>query len=104
MQIKIDINEYLKDNVFNLDKITYNNKKVLTMNKTEIKKICNDYKFGEFLTTSKNQIKLNKTQKKLGIKTIGVAMLPFIDTNKTNINNIISNDIIEYLYNLDLLP
>ena len=83
MQIKIDINEYLKDNVFNLDNITYNNKKVLTMNKTEIKKICNDYNFGEFLHTSKNQIKINKTEKKLGIKTIGVAMLPFIDTNKT---------------------
>ena len=101
MQIKIDINEYLKDNVFNLDNIIYNNKKVLTMNKTEIKKICNDYNFGEFLTTSKNQIKLNKTEKKLGIKTIGVAMLPFIDTNKTNINNIINNDIIKYLYKLN---
>ena len=46
MNIKIDINEYLKNNVFNLDNITYDNKKVLTMNKTQIKKICNDYNFG----------------------------------------------------------
>ena len=39
MNIKIDINDYLKNNVFNLDNVTHNNKKVLTMNKTEIK-IC----------------------------------------------------------------
>ena len=95
--IKLDINKYLTSKTFNLDNVTYNNIKVLDMNKAQLKRICNDYGFSSFLSNSNSQLKLSKNLKELNIHTIGISVLPHSLFNKEFDNNKLSKDIINYL-------
>ena len=58
--IKFDISNYLESKTFNIDNVMYKGKKVLSMNKAELTRLCKDFNFTTFLTTSFSQNKLNK--------------------------------------------
>ena len=49
--IKFDISDYLESKTFNIDNVTYKGKKVLSMNKAELTRLCKDFNFTTFLTT-----------------------------------------------------
>ena len=95
--IKLDINKYLTSKTFNIDNVTYNNIKVLDMNKAQLKRICKDYGFTSFLSNSNSQLKLSKNLKELNIHTIGISVLPHSLFNKEFDNSMLSKDIINYL-------
>ena len=101
--IKLDINKYLTSKTFNIDNVTYYDKKtskhikVLDMNKAELKRVCNDYGFNTFLSNSNSQLKLSKNLKELNVHTIGISLLPHSLFNKEFNNNMLSKDIINYL-------
>jgi hypothetical protein len=101
--IKLDINKYLTSKTFNIDNVNYYDTKenryikVLSMNKAQLKRICNSYGFTSFLSTSNSQLKLSKNLKELNIHTIGMSFLPHSLFNKEFDNNKLSKDIINYL-------
>ena len=101
--IKLDINKYLTSKTFNLDNVNYYDTKenryikVLSMNKAQLKRICNSYGFTSFLSTSNSQLKLSKNLKELNVHTIGMSFLPHSLFNKEFDNNKLSKDIINYL-------
>jgi len=78
---KIDINDILQSQTWDLISKTYGDTPVLEMNLRQLEQICRAYGFTKFLTESKGQAKLAKTEKKLGILTVGVALAPYTLAN-----------------------
>ena len=95
--IKFDISNYLESKTFNIDNVTYKDKKVLSMNKAELTRLCKDFNFTTFLTTSFSQNKLNKGFKKYNHFKIGISLAPYeIFSKEFNINKW-NKDILNYL-------
>ena len=74
---KIDINDILQSKTWDLISKTYGDTPVLEMNLRQLEQVCRAYGFTKFLTESKGQAKLAKTEKKLGILTVGVSLAPY---------------------------
>jgi len=72
--MKIDINHILSSQVWYLDDKTWGDHRVLDMNLRQLGDVCREFGFTKFLTESSGQAKLAKTQKKLGILTVGSSL------------------------------
>jgi hypothetical protein len=72
-----DINDILSAQVWDIFNKTYDGVRVLDMNLRQLEQICRAYGFTKFLTESKGQAKLAKTEKELGIVTVGVSLAPY---------------------------
>ena len=72
-----DINKMLSSEIYNLDDVTFNKIKISSANLAQLKSICKEYGFSSFLTESKNQVKLGKNYKELGLYTIGMSLSPY---------------------------
>ena len=59
---KIDINDILQSKTWDLISKTYGDTPVLEMNLRQLEQVCRAYGFTKFLTESKGQAKLAKTE------------------------------------------
>ena len=82
--IKIDFNEVLTSNNWNLDNISHNNINVLTMNKAQLTRVFKTYNFTTLL--SKDNPKLQKNKKELNLYSIGLSIAPNVLNNNKNSN------------------
>lgn len=82
--IKIDFNEVLTSNNWDLDNISHNNINVLAMNKAQLTRVFKTFNFTTLL--SKNNPKLEKNKKELNLYSIGLSLAPNVLNNNKNSN------------------